>query len=137
VTETEERVESALHYWVIWVVLCVLTGLTYLCSRFDMGSANVGVALAFALAKSGIVLVYFMHFLKDKGSSRLTIAVAVALVLLLGGLSISDVRTRFPPSVAGESTVMPARWNPSEAPFHPAPMTPLQKDLVQPNNGGH
>src|SRR6185369_5655257 len=56
-------------YYVIFTVLLSLTGLTVGVAYLNLGEANAIVAVAIAITKASLVLVYFMHL---RFSSRLT-----------------------------------------------------------------
>lgn len=49
----------------IYGALMVLTGLTVAVTGFDLGSMNIWVAMAVAVVKAGLVLLYFMHLRWD------------------------------------------------------------------------
>ncbi len=48
-------------YIVVWLVLLVLTGVTWGVSYISLGMGNVAVALLIASVKAGLVALYFMH----------------------------------------------------------------------------
>jgi cytochrome c oxidase subunit 4 len=56
-------------YYTIFATLLLLTGLTVGVAYLDLGEANAVVAVAIAIVKASLVLVYFMHL---RFSSRLT-----------------------------------------------------------------
>ncbi|HTM30000.1 MAG TPA: cytochrome C oxidase subunit IV family protein [Vicinamibacterales bacterium] len=72
-------------YYAIFLALMVLTGLTVFAAFVNLGVLNFPVALAIAVIKSTLVILFFMHV---KYSSRLTKLVVVTslffLVILLG-----------------------------------------------------
>ena len=86
---------TATPYVVIWLILCALTGLTVWTGRMHLGTWALPLALAIATTKSLLVLIFFMHLKEDKGVNRMVVAVAVVFVLLLMGLTLGDVATRF------------------------------------------
>ena len=63
-------------------------------SFVPLGAAALPVALAIALAKAILVALFFMELAKEALQVKLTLLVAVFLVLLLGGLMITDILTR-------------------------------------------
>lgn len=92
-----EPVISVRIYLVVWISLIVLTVTTTAVAFIDLGAQwNTVVALAIAVAKGFLVILYFMHV---RYSSRLTWVFAGAgffwLAILLGG-TLDDVITRQP-----------------------------------------
>ena len=72
-------------YYTIFAALMVLTGVTVAAAFVNMGSLNFPIAIAIAITKATLVILFFMHV---KYSSRLTKLVVVTslffLVILLG-----------------------------------------------------
>lgn len=95
-------------YFIIFALLIGLTGLTTWVATLDMPSPwNTVVALAIAIFKASLVILFFMHV---KYSSNLTRAAVVAgffwLAILLV-LTLSDILTRpwIPQSTGWTTTV--------------------------------
>jgi cytochrome c oxidase subunit 4 len=63
-------------------------------SFVSLGAAALPIALAIALAKAALVALFFMELAKEALQVKLTLLVAVFLVLLLGALMIADILTR-------------------------------------------
>ena len=79
----ENHVVSPLLYLAIFAALMVLTVVTVAASRFDFGPWNTVVAMAIAVLKATLVVLFFMHV---KWSSRLVrVMVAAAFVWLAKG----------------------------------------------------
>lgn len=81
-------------YFVVFGALMVLTVLTVAVSRIDLGALNTAVALAIAVVKAAVVVLWFMHVIH---SPRLTWIVVIASVIWLGVLFVltfSDYLTR-------------------------------------------
>ena len=81
-------------YLLVFVSLMVLTFATVAASRYDFGEANTVVAMAIAVLKATLVVLFFMHV---KYSNRLVQLMVVAaflwLALLIGG-ALSDYVSR-------------------------------------------
>ncbi len=91
-----EHIVSKKLYFVIFGALMVLTILTVWVANIDLGSEklNTAVALAIAVTKAVLVVLYFMHV---RYSSRLTWIVVAGGFLWLAimvGLTMSDYLTR-------------------------------------------
>ena len=81
-------------YAAIFAALLVLTGVTIAVAYVDLGPFNIYVALAIAIFKASLVVLYFMHV---KYSSKLVQLAAVTGFLWLGimlGFVFADVATR-------------------------------------------
>jgi len=74
--------------------LLALAGLSYGVSFLQLGSFNLPVALAIAVAKALTVLSVFMDFGSLSASAKLAAAAALLMVALLVGLMVADVATR-------------------------------------------
>ena len=71
-----------------------LWGLSLALSFVSLGAAALPVAIAIALAKAVLVALFFMELAKEGLQVKLTLLVAVFLVVLLGALMIADIVTR-------------------------------------------
>jgi cytochrome c oxidase subunit 4 len=83
-------------YFVIFAALIILTLATYIAAQINFGSdaINTVVALAIAVTKATLVILYFMHV---RYSSRLTWVVIASGFLWLAimiSLTLSDYLTR-------------------------------------------
>ena len=88
------HVTSLPVYIGIFVALMILTGLTVAVSRVDVGALNTPIALAIAVIKATLVVLFFMHVIH---STRLTWVVIISSFLWLGllfVLSFADYLTR-------------------------------------------
>jgi cytochrome c oxidase subunit 4 len=81
-------------YYTIFAILMFCTYLTVKMAFFDLGALNVVAALAIAVFKAALVVLFFMHV---KYSTRLTWAVVAGSVFWLAillALTMSDYLTR-------------------------------------------
>jgi len=89
-----EHVVPPRTYVLIYVVLIICTYLTWQVAYFDLGRLNTVAALAIAVFKAVLVVLFFMHV---KYSSRLTWAVIFGGLFWLGillALTMNDYLTR-------------------------------------------
>ena len=90
-----EPIVSVRTYVVVWASLIILTLITTGAAFIDLGGEwNTFTAIAIAVVKTLLVVVYFMHL---RYSSRLTWIFAGAgffWLIILIGLTLSDVLTR-------------------------------------------
>ena len=81
-------------YFVVFGALMALTILTVFVSRIDLGEMNTVVAMAVAIVKAAVVILWFMHVIH---SPRMTWIVVISSFLWLAvmfALFFSDYLTR-------------------------------------------
>jgi len=89
-----EHIVPTRVYYTIFAVLMLCTGLTVWVAFLDLGALNTVAALAIAVFKATLVVLFFMHV---KYSTRLTWAVVAGSIFWLGillVLTMSDYLTR-------------------------------------------
>ena len=92
--EHTEHIVPPRTYVLIYVVLLICTYLTWQVAFFDLGAMNTVAALAIAVFKAVLVVLFFMHV---KYSGRLTWVVIASGVFWLGimlALTLGDYLTR-------------------------------------------
>ena len=85
---------SLASYFAVFLTLMVLTVLTVWVSRIDLGALNTSVAMAIAIVKATVVILWFMHVIH---SPRLTWIVVIASFLWLAVMFVlffADYATR-------------------------------------------
>lgn len=90
----EHEHHSAMPYVFTFVVLLVLTVVTFMVAKVDLGSAKIPIALAIATTKGFFVAYYFMHLREQRGVNAIFLIVAVIFIVILIGGMAGDVRTR-------------------------------------------
>jgi len=95
VTENGKH-HSALPYLLVWVALLILTATTYSTGRMHLVTWALPLALTIAVAKSLLVILFFMHLWEQKGANRIVIGTSFVFVALIISLTVADVATRFP-----------------------------------------
>lgn len=81
-------------YVTIFVALLVLTGLTYLVAIQDLGVLNTPVALAVALLKASLVVIYFMGVRYNTPLTKVVVVAGFFWLLIMFGLTLNDYLTR-------------------------------------------
>jgi cytochrome c oxidase subunit 4 len=76
-------------YVLIWLVLTILTFVTYGVAQIDLGPFNIVIALAIAAFKMTLVIWFFMHVRTDSPLTKLFVFagffwIAILLVFTLG-----------------------------------------------------
>jgi len=92
--DPQHHVPAKSTYFVIFFLLLIFTALTVSATLVDLGSWNAPIAMTIAIAKTVLVVLYFMHL---RHSTRLTWVVVAAAVLWLAvlfALTIADFATR-------------------------------------------
>ena len=88
-------------YVTIFVSLLVLTGATYIVATFDFGWLNTPIALAVALVKASLVIIYFMGVRYNTPLTKLVVVAGFFWLVILFGLTMNDYVTRDWLGVAG------------------------------------
>src|SRR5262245_40910864 len=83
----------------VWFALMVLTALTLLLYRAQLGALTTAAGLSIATAKALLVILFFMELWEHGGLNRLCLVVAVLFILILILASFADVAFRYGPAV--------------------------------------
>lgn len=81
-------------YVYVFVILEILTLTTALVARIDLGVWNTFAALAIAVAKSTLVVLFFMHVRYTFKQTQLTVIIGLVWLLILLLLTMTDYTTR-------------------------------------------
>lgn len=93
-SEHEGHVVSVKTYLAVFLALMLLTGITVWAAGQDFGALNTVVALAIAVTKAGLVVMFFMHVKYGTPLVKLAVASAIVWLGLLVVITLSDYRTR-------------------------------------------
>jgi len=91
---SEHIVTPVRTYVAIFVALLVLTGVTYLVALQDFGWMNTPIALAVALVKASLVVIYFMGVRYNTPLTKVTVVAGFFWLFILFGLTLNDYLTR-------------------------------------------
>jgi cytochrome c oxidase subunit 4 len=97
------HIASKAQYFAIFGALMVLTIITVAVSRVDLGRLNVVVALAVAVTKASLVILYFMHVKYNNALTKLTAACGFLWLIFMFVITFSDYLTRTWSSALGRS----------------------------------
>lgn len=78
-------------YLAVWLSLMVLLALTLLAAKMHLGAF---VALGVAVAKSGLVVIFFMHLRRETRRTQLVASAVLFWLLLLFGITLLDYYSR-------------------------------------------
>jgi cytochrome c oxidase subunit 4 len=81
-------------YYAVFGALMVLTLITVAVAFVDLGRMNVVVALAVALVKATLVVLFFMHVKYAPRLTQLVVIASIAWLVILFGITLSDYLTR-------------------------------------------
>ena len=88
------KVASLRTYFGTWLALMGLFALTLASSFVPLGGFNTALNVAIAVAKAGLVAVIFMKLRMSSALVRLAAVAGVAWLMILIGLSLTDVLSR-------------------------------------------
>lgn len=86
---------SGSPYIIVWLALLALTGISYLISLYHLGELGFLVAMVVATTKATMVALIFMHLKGERFTPKFTLIIAIGFILLMAGLMIGDVETRY------------------------------------------
>jgi len=81
-------------YYGVFAVLMVLLALTVLVARFELGAANLPVALLIAGAKALLIVLFFMHVRYSRPLTWLVAGAGFFWLAILFGLTLADYWSR-------------------------------------------
>jgi cytochrome c oxidase subunit 4 len=90
-------------YILVFAALIVFTGLTTAVAFVNLGQWNTVVALAIAVSKASLVVLFFMHLRWSSGLMRMVLLSAFVWFAILVALTLSDEFTR-------QWTPVPSSW---------------------------
>ena len=81
-------------YFKVFGALMFLTLLTVLAAKIDLGSFNIVLAMLIAIAKSTLVLLFFMHLYYDNKTNLLFFLGSVLFLIIFISFTYFDVAYR-------------------------------------------
>lgn len=100
-SEHTHHIASVRLYLAIFVALFVLTLLTVGVTYVDLGQFNLFVAMAIAVFKASLVVLYFMHVRWSPKLVQVTVVTSLLFVGILAAFTFGDYLTRGLLGVAG------------------------------------
>ena len=88
-------------YASVFIALLVLTAATYVVATFDFGWLNTPIALAVAVLKASLVIIYFMGVRYNTPLTKVVVVAGFFWLFILFGLTLNDYLTRSWIGVAG------------------------------------
>ena len=91
----ESQALSYRIYFLVWMGLVVLTGITVSMAGMDLGLLSIMIVLFIAALKATLVFSYFMHLKYETGLLfKLLIPIVLAALTVFIGLTFTDVAFR-------------------------------------------
>ncbi len=81
-------------YFIVFAALMVLTALTVLVTKIDLGSFNIVLAMLIAIVKSTLVLLFFMHLYYDKKTNLVFFLGSVLFLCIFIVFTLMDINYR-------------------------------------------
>lgn len=81
-------------YWVVFAALTLLLVATVVADQFNFGAGNLIVAMVIAVAKAGLIAVFFMHLRNSDATLRIAAAASLLWLAVLVTLTMADYATR-------------------------------------------
>ena len=91
---SEHHVVPLKVYLGVFLALCVLTVITVAVTGYDFGPLNLIVALAVAITKASLVVLFFMHARYSPKLTGVVIAASIAFFVILVFLTWTDYVSR-------------------------------------------
>src|SRR5438132_12869681 len=91
---TEHHVVPKRIYFAVFLGLIVLTWVTAYVSTLDLGRWNIFVALAIAIFKASLVVLFFMHVYYSTRLTKMIVMSGVFWLILLLFITMADLWTR-------------------------------------------
>jgi cytochrome c oxidase subunit 4 len=81
-------------YFLVFAALIVLTWVTAFVSTVDLGRWNIFVALAIAIVKASLVILFFMHVFYSTKLTKMIVGAGFFWLILLLFITMADIWTR-------------------------------------------
>lgn len=89
-----ENIVPRKTYLLVFAGLMVLTIITVIAARFDLGFINTPIALGIAITKAALIVMFFMNVRHSSSLIKLIIIGGILWVLILLVLTMIDYATR-------------------------------------------
>ncbi len=83
--------------------LLILTGVTVLAAKIDLGDLNIWIALAIAVLKGSLVVLFFMHLRYDRPFNGVVLVTSLAFVALFISFALTDTKEYAPDIYPGDA----------------------------------
>ena len=109
-------------YYTIFGSLMVLTAVTVAVAFVNLGAFNFPVAMAIAVTKATLVVLFFMHVKYSSRLTKLVVGMALFFLMIMFGLTLTDYLSRgWYTTPRGSTTAGTMKTIDGSAPPAPAP----------------
>jgi len=91
---SEHHIVPKRIYFAVFAALIVLTWVTAYVSTVDLGRWNIFVALAIAIFKASLVILFFMHVKYSTRLTKMTVGAGMFWLILLLFITMADFWSR-------------------------------------------
>ncbi len=91
---SSDHIVSIKVYVAVFAALMAMTAFTVWVAFIDLGTLNAFVALAVAITKATLVVLFFMHARYGSKLTWLVVASGVVLLVLMLAITMSDIVSR-------------------------------------------
>ena len=91
---SQDHIVPVRIYWIVFLTLLVMTGVTYAVAQVDLGRFNIVVALAIAIFKATLVILFFMHVKYSTKLTKTVVASGFVFLLVMVFFTMTDLLTR-------------------------------------------
>jgi len=88
-------------YFAVFAALIILTWVTTYVATLDLGRWNIFVALAIAIFKASLVVLFFMHVWYGSRMTKMIVTASIFWLILLLFFAMTDIWTRSMMGVPG------------------------------------
>ena len=81
-------------YVIVWIVLLVLTYITWWVAQHDYGALNTPIALGIAVGKASLVVIYFMGVRYNTPLTKVVVVAGFFWLLIMFGMTMGDYLSR-------------------------------------------
>ena len=93
-SHSEHHIVPKRLYFLVFFALIVLTWVTAFVSTVDLGRWNIFVALAIAVVKASLVILFFMHVYYSTRLTKMIVVSGLFWLILLLFITMADLWTR-------------------------------------------
>jgi cytochrome c oxidase subunit 4 len=106
------------YYLLTLISLLILTAITVVVTRFDLGTLDLIVALVVAAIKASLVLLFFMGLRWDKGLNIVIFIGGFFFLLIFIGFTLGDIATRGGGDTRERGFIHIQEYKPQSSPAH-------------------
>jgi cytochrome c oxidase subunit 4 len=88
-------IPSARTYVLIWLILTIMTFVTYGVAQIDLGHLNIVVALGIAFFKMMLVILFFMNVKHENPLTKLFVGAGFFWMAIMLAMTLGDYTSRF------------------------------------------